>query len=155
MHEAACGDGAAIAAPRGAAGRRRPLTTPMGRNPPDTARLDRVVAQARRDREARESTYRERALKLFPWICGRCAREFDRTNLQQLTVHHKDHNHDNNPADGSNWELLCVYCHDNEHSRELEAAAQRGGAAGDTTATATHRPFAALAGLLKGRSDDT
>jgi 5-methylcytosine-specific restriction endonuclease McrA len=127
----------------------------MGREPPDNARLDRVVAQARRDREARENTYRERALKLYPWICGRCTRTFDRTNLQQLTVHHKDHNHDNNPADGSNWELLCVYCHDNEHSRELEAAAQRGAAGGDTAATATHRPFAALAGLLKGRRDDT
>jgi len=139
---------------RAASARCRTLTAPMAREPPDTARLDRVVAQARRDREARENTYRERALKLYPWICGRCAREFDRTNLQQLTVHHKDHNHDNNPADGSNWELLCLYCHDNEHSRELEAAAQRGLAAGETGATATHRPFAALAGLLKGRRDD-
>ena len=74
------------------------------------------------------STYREQALKLYPWICGRCTREFDRANVQQLTVHHKDHNHDNNPPDGSNWELLCVYCHDNEHSRELEAAARRGSA---------------------------
>ena len=98
---------------------------PTRRGPPDTARLDRIVAEARREREARENTYRERALKLFPWICGRCTREFDRSNVQQLTVHHKDHNHDNNPADGSNWELLCVYCHDNEHSRELEAAAPR------------------------------
>jgi len=128
---------------------------PTGRKPPDTARLDRIVAEARRDREARESSYRERALKLYPWICGRCTREFDRSNVQQLTVHHKDHNHDNNPADGSNWELLCVYCHDNEHSRELEAAASRGTAAGDTAAAATHRPFANLAGLLKGRPDDT
>ena len=33
-------------------------------------------------------------------------------------MHHKDHNHDNNPPDGSNWELLCLYCHDNEHSRQ-------------------------------------
>ncbi|MFA7667514.1 MAG: HNH endonuclease, partial [Burkholderiaceae bacterium] len=22
---------------------------------------------------------------------------------------------DDNPPDGSNWELLCLYCHDNEH----------------------------------------
>jgi hypothetical protein len=25
----------------------------------------------------------------------------------------------NNPPDGSNWENLCVYCHDDEHHREL------------------------------------
>jgi 5-methylcytosine-specific restriction endonuclease McrA len=118
--------------------------------PPDTARLDRVVADARRGREAREKTYREQALKLYPWICGRCAREFDRSNLQQLTVHHKDHNHDNNPANGSNWELLCVYCHDNEHSRELEAAARNRPSTGEATTAATHRPFTNLADLLKG-----
>ena len=23
-----------------------------------------------------ETGYRERALKLFPWVCGRCSREF-------------------------------------------------------------------------------
>ena len=82
------------------------------------ARLDRVVAEARRAREEREQGYRERALKIYPWICGRCAREFDHTTVRQLTVHHRDHNHDNNPPDGSNWELLCVYCHDNEHQRQ-------------------------------------
>ena len=117
--------------------------------PPDAARLDKIVAEARRGREAREQTYRERALKLYPWICGRCAREFDWSNVQQLTVHHKDHNHDNNPADGSNWELLCVYCHDNEHSRELEAAQRGASAEGDAAKTASHRPFANLADLLK------
>ena len=125
---------------------------PARRGPPDTARLDRIVAEARRAREARETTYREQALKLFPWICGRCAREFDRANVHQLTVHHKDHNHDNNPADGSNWELLCVYCHDNEHSRELEAALRGGPTTGDAATAATHRPFANLADLLKGGS---
>jgi 5-methylcytosine-specific restriction endonuclease McrA len=123
---------------------------PTKRGPPDAARLDRIVAEARRSRDERAKTYREQALKLFPWICGRCAREFDRSNVQQLTVHHKDHNHDNNAPDGSNWELLCVYCHDNEHSRELEAAAREGAAAQDTAAMATHRPFANLADLLKG-----
>ena len=85
-------------------------------------------------------------------ICGRCAREFVRENLHQLTVHHRDHNHDNNPSDGSNWELLCLYCHDNEHARELDHdAAQRaginGGKAGSTRATA--QPFANLKDLLK------
>jgi hypothetical protein len=128
---------------------------PGKHGPPDHARLDRVVADARREQDARANTYRGRALKLFPWICGRCAREFDRSNVHQLTVHHKDHNHDNNPADGSNWELLCVYCHDNEHSRELEAAARGDAAAGESTPVATHRPFADLADLLKRRGGKT
>ena len=129
---------------------------PTRRRTPDTARLDRVVAEARQRQEARAQTYREQALKLFPWICGRCTREFDRSNVQQLTVHHKDHNHDNNPPDGSNWELLCVYCHDNEHSRELEAAASGGAApARDEKAVATHRPFADLAELLDKRKGHT
>ena len=118
------------------------------RRAPDPARLDRIVAEARQGRDARARTYREQALKLFPWICGRCAREFDRSNVHQLTVHHKDHNHDNNPPDGSNWELLCVYCHDNEHSRALEAAGGREAVNRDETAAATHRPFAHLADLL-------
>lgn len=61
-----------------------------------------------------ESGYREKALKLFPWVCGRCSREFVYSNLRELTVHHIDHDHTNNPEDGSNWELLCLYCHDHE-----------------------------------------
>ena len=124
-------------------------------SPPDSARLDKVVAEARRRQDARGASYREQALRLFAWICGRCAREFDRSTVNQLTVHHKDHNHDNNPADGSNWELLCVYCHDNEHSRQLEAARRDGPGARDAAAAATHRPFANLAEILKrgGRGD--
>lgn len=111
-------------------------------------RLDRIVADARRAKEQREQSYREQALKLYPWICGRCAREFNQTNLRELTVHHRDHNHDNNPADGSNWELLCLYCHDNEHQRHSEAIA--GGGIGKRPAeAATHSPFANLKSLLK------
>jgi len=113
---------------------------------PDAARLDRLVADARKSAELRDQDYRERALKIYPWICGRCAREFTRDNLRELTVHHRDHNHDNNPPDGSNWELLCLYCHDNEHQRQLELT---GGGDGKQMAAATHQPFAALAGLLK------
>jgi hypothetical protein len=112
-------------------------------------RLDRVVAQARRDREAREKGYREQALKLYPWVCGRCAREFTRENLRELTVHHRDHNHDNNPPDGSNWELLCVYCHDNEHSRQLEADAGSSSGESTTPPASTYQPFGDLAELLK------
>ena len=113
----------------------------------DTSKLDQVVAQARKAQAARERDYREQALKLYPWVCARCGRTFDRQNLSELTVHHKNHDHDHNPADGSNWELLCLYCHDNEHQRQLEArerdAVARGGAA-----PATHSPFADLKALL-------
>lgn len=114
------------------------------------SRLDQIVADARRNAEKREQDYRAQALKLYPWICGRCTREFTRTNLQELTVHHRDHNHDNNPSDGSNWELLCVYCHDNEHSRYIDNVG-RGSATpgGDQLQAATHNPFASLKDLLK------
>lgn len=118
------------------------------RTTPDHSRLDRVVADARRQSEEREATYRERALKLFPWICGRCGREFSGVRLRELTVHHKDHNHDNNPLDGSNWELLCLYCHENEHARLLDEAV-RGREAGDQAPVATHNPFADLRAMLK------
>jgi hypothetical protein len=119
--------------------------------PTDTGRLDRIVAEARRAADERAQTYRERALKLYPWICGRCAREFTRANLRELTVHHRDHNHENNPPDGSNWELLCLYCHDNEHQRQLEAT-QAGGATATGDRMATHAPFADLKELLRKQS---
>jgi len=108
----------------------------------DPGKLDRIVAEARRAAAKRERGYRERALKIYPWICGRCAREFTRANVRELTVHHRDHNHDNNPPDGSNWELLCVYCHDNEHQRQLEAAGGAGGSAAGRVST--YSPFADL-----------
>jgi hypothetical protein len=95
----------------------------------------------------REQGYRERALKLFPWICGRCAREFTGANLRELTVHHKDHNHDNNPPDGSNWELLCLYCHDHEHTKFHEHILY-GSTREKVIAPATHNPFAQLKEML-------
>lgn len=113
------------------------------------SKLDQIVAEARRAREKREQGYRERALKMYPWICGRCSREFTRTNVHELTVHHRDHNHDNNPEDGSNWELLCLYCHDNEHSRLLDGVGTRDNSG--KAASATHNPFASLADMLKGK----
>lgn len=115
----------------------------------DRSKLDRILAEARGAAKAREQSYREQALKIYPWICGRCAREFTRTNLRELTVHHRDHNHDNNPPDGSNWELLCLYCHDNEHQRQLEAAG--GGEAPGERSGATHSPFANLKSLLDAK----
>ena len=115
----------------------------------DHDKLDRIVAQARNESEKRGHGYREQALKMYPWICGRCAREFNRSNLRELTVHHKNHDHDYNPADGSNWELLCIYCHDNEHQRYEEEMANHGiELVTDETKEATHQPFADLKNLL-------
>jgi hypothetical protein len=120
----------------------------MTQRKPDPDKLDRVVAQARRDAAQHEAGYRERALKMYPWVCGRCGREFTRANLRELTVHHRNHDHDDNPPDGSNWELLCVYCHDNEHARYIDNA--RGTLASDTSSSpATSKPFEALGSLLK------
>ncbi len=113
-------------------------------------RLSDVVSQAVRDRKNRENTYRERALKLYDHVCGRCGREFEGKRLRELTVHHRDHNHDNNPPDGSNWELLCIYCHENEHSRDLVQDAYSGGPSDEEPDEAlTHKPFAGLEALLK------
>ncbi|MEZ5541030.1 MAG: YajD family HNH nuclease [Pseudomonadota bacterium] len=111
-------------------------------------RLDAVVAQAQQERARREAGYREQALKLYPWVCGRCRREFGRANLHELTVHHRDHDHDNNPADGSNWELLCLYCHDNEHARYLEQQ-EAASASGRTGAGVSHKALAGLADLFR------
>jgi hypothetical protein len=111
-------------------------------------RLDAVVAAAQHSRARREQGYREQALKLYPWVCGRCGREFTRANLHELTVHHRDHNHDNNPPDGSNWELLCLYCHDNEHARYLEAGQVPAGGDDASTARVSHKALAGLAALL-------
>lgn len=109
-------------------------------------KLDNLVAQARADYATREIGYRQQALKRYPWVCGRCMREFTQSNLKELTVHHRDHNHDNNPSDGSNWELLCVYCHDNEHQRFVEQVTLNDREQGEV---AKHQPFAKLSTLLK------
>jgi hypothetical protein len=74
--------------------------TRPGTTTPNSARLDAVVTKARQDREERQKGYREQSLRLHPWVCARCGREFTRENLQELTVHHKDHNHDNNQEIG-------------------------------------------------------
>lgn len=121
------------------------------RSPTNPSRLDQVVANARKDRESREQGYREKSLKMYPWVCGRCTREFDLTNLHELTVHHRNHNHDDNPEDGSNWELLCLYCHDDEHSR-YENAKLYGQNAVKSNMT-THKALAGLQDLLKNRDE--
>lgn len=113
-----------------------------------------TLSEVHQSQQDRKKTYRERALKMYPWICAHCGREFDGKRLKELTVHHKDHNHDNNPPDGSNWELLCIYCHDNEHSRDqvvdayadgpVDNSSQKGGGG---------NPFSGLGDLLKGKLD--
>ena len=116
----------------------------------DQGKIERIVSEARRNKQQREQGYREKALKIFPWICARCGREFQGKKLRELTVHHKDHNHENNPSDGSNWELLCLYCHDNEHSRYLDQDEFDDAVPGDEhEAASIHQPFANLETLLK------
>jgi len=116
---------------------------------PGANKLDAVVAKARRQRELREQDYRAKAIKMYPWVCGRCGREFNRENLSELTVHHRDHDHDNNPEDGSNWELLCVYCHDNEHARYVDHVRGAGYEQARQSEGGTHNPFAVLQDLIK------
>jgi len=109
---------------------------------------DRLVAEARKHQSDREKTYRGQALKMYPWVCGRCTREFDNKNLQELTVHHKNHDHDDNPADGSNWELLCLYCHDNEHSKYEEMRFENLKSDTKSNSGGEHNPFSGLKDLL-------
>ncbi len=122
----------------------------------DNSRMEEILEEARRNRELKDKSYRGRALKLFPWICARCGREFEGKRMRELTVHHKDHDHDNNPPDGSNWELLCLYCHDNEHARDEVSQWYDGSSTGseEDQATLTHKPFDALGELLKKMKTD-
>lgn len=116
----------------------------------DPSKLDKVILEARQKADKRALGYREQALKLFPWVCGRCARSFDHKTLQLLEVHHKNNNHDDNPPDGSNWELLCTYCHENEHAkvRDLAGRTERT----QTETRATFNPFADLKDRLKNKT---
>jgi hypothetical protein len=127
---------------------------PSKKSQQDFDRKDQIIAEARRNREVREKEYREQALKMYPHICARCGREFSGKKLRELTVHHKDHNHDNNPPDGGNWELLCLYCHDNEHQKYLDEASFGTTAPGaGKDQPSTYKPFAALKDLLKEKKE--
>ena len=120
----------------------------------DNEPLDPIVAEFRRDKARKEGAYRTRALKLLPHVCAHCGREFEGRRLRELTVHHKDVDPTNNPPDGSNWELLCIYCHDHEHGRDADAVAQTGDApAAERKTTGLHQPFGDLADLLKKKDD--
>lgn len=104
----------------GSKGGRVKTTVKKSDRPKSTKTAEDVVREmkAGMEKPAGED-YRERSLSIHGLICARCGREFDHSNRHLLTVHHKDSNHHNNPPDGSNWENLCAYCHDDAHSREL------------------------------------
>lgn len=112
-------------------------------------RLDKVVLEARLNAEKRDAGYRAQALKLFPWVCGRCARTFTQSNVQLLEVHHKNNNHHDNPPDGSNWELLCTYCHEHEHSKLKDMAGRTD--TGNAVPASTFNPFADLKAMLESK----
>jgi hypothetical protein len=81
---------------------------------------EEVVRSLRKEPQGlQKEEYREQSLALHGLVCARCGRDFNEAQRRLLTVHHKDGNHQNNPPDGSNWENLCVYCHEDVHSREL------------------------------------
>ncbi|MFO7738530.1 MAG: YajD family HNH nuclease [Desulfatiglandaceae bacterium] len=130
-------------------GPRRPVAAKI-----DKEKMKRVIEEARRAQAGREQGYREQSLKIHPWVCARCGREFSNRNLHLLTVHHKDHNHENNPPDGSNWENLCIYCHDNEHRRYLDHLEGGGAEVGEGgKENLTHNPFGNLKALLKSEKN--
>ncbi len=109
-----------------------------------------LVAEMRKEEQQRQSGYREQALKLFPHVCARCGREFEGQKIRELTVHHVDHNHDNNPPSGSNWALLCIYCHDHEHTRGVQEDREDDNPDDrQKQDSLSHSPFAALAKQLK------
>lgn len=119
------------------------------RTPLDPARRAQIQAELRRDIAARQDGYRERALKILPHVCASCGRAFDGKRLKELTVHHKDHNHHNNPPDGSNWELLCIYCHDHEHEKNrLEGCYEGATAEKDTLKPSIFSQFSGLDSLF-------
>ncbi len=86
---------------------------------------------------------------MLPHVCASCGRSFEGKRLKELTVHHRDHNHNNNPPDGSNWELLCIYCHDHEHEKTLLGGYYEGARAKkDNLAPSIFSQFSALDSLL-------
>ncbi|MBP7636728.1 MAG: YajD family HNH nuclease [Kiritimatiellae bacterium] len=117
--------------------------------PASPERRAQLQAELRRDIAARQEGYREKALRVLPHVCASCGRSFDSKRLKELTVHHKDHNHNNNPPDGSNWELLCIYCHDHEHEKTLLGGYYEGARAQkDTLKPSIFSQFSALDSLL-------
>ena len=121
----------------------------MSKRPLSEAEKEKLRAQLYRDVAARQSGYRERALAIHPHVCARCGRAFEGKRLKELTVHHRDHNHHNNPPDGSNWELLCLYCHDHEHDKgSIAGYFDASSLAEDEKPKPMANPFAALDAMM-------
>jgi len=51
---------------------------------------------------------------------------------------------------GSNWELLCVYCHGEEHSK-FENLVRYGSTSANKPKPATYNPFADLRAKMEGK----
>ena len=117
----------------------------------DSERRERIRESLHRDLRERAEGYRAKALKMFPHVCASCGREFSGKGLRELTVHHRDHNFKNNPPDGSNWELLCLYCHDHEHETHERGALSSGPAIFGEKAPPVANPFDNLDELLGDR----
>ncbi|MEO5359364.1 MAG: YajD family HNH nuclease [Nitrospirota bacterium] len=92
---------------------------PIKKVPDSNKSVEEIIRELKAAGQNTNSNYRQQSLQIHGLICAKCGREFDEKNKNQLTVHHKDGNHNNNPLDGSNWENLCAYCHDDEHTRGL------------------------------------
>lgn len=118
-------------------------------SPASPERRAQLQAELRRDTAERQKGYREQALRILPHVCASCGRSFEGKRLKELTVHHRDHNHNNNPPDGSNWELLCIYCHDHEHEKTLLGGYYEGARAQkDTLNPSIFEQFSVLDSLL-------
>jgi hypothetical protein len=98
---------------------KKPFPAPAGEQNKSVQESVREMKNAQKPPAGED--YRERSLSIHGLVCARCGRAFDDSKRNLLTVHHKDGNHHNNPADGSNWENLCVYCHEDIHSRGVLA----------------------------------
>ncbi len=117
----------------------------------DTERA-RIQGELHRDVAMRRRGYRARALEILPHVCASCGREFSGKRLRELTVHHRDHDYHNNPPDGSNWELLCLYCHDHEHEKTITAKHMGQSRRQSSSASPSlANPFDALDGVIEDR----
>ena len=117
---------------------------------------EKILAEFQRSQAARPTGYREQALAILPHVCGKCGREFSGKQISELTVHHKDNDHMNNPPDGGNWELLCIYCHDDAHEAYERLGYQQGTTvySGEGSSSG-FRPFEGLEKLIKPKGEES
>ena len=85
----------------------------------DSGKSAEEIARELKQAHGPAKDYRDLSLAIHGLVCAKCGRAFEYKDRHLLTVHHKDGNHHHNPPDGSNWENLCIYCHDDEHTRGM------------------------------------